>query len=70
MLTINADGHELMRHFHAPNDEKRMVVVLEESDVEPWLLATPQDAPAFLKPCPAEMLTARPEPRPSGKKSD
>ncbi|MBK8321259.1 MAG: SOS response-associated peptidase family protein [Betaproteobacteria bacterium] len=64
MLTINADSHELMRHFHAPADEKRMVVVLEESEVEPWLLATPKDAPAFFRPCPAEMLTARPEPRP------
>jgi len=63
MLTINADGHELMRHFHAPADEKRMVVVLDESEVEPWLLATPKDAPAFFRPYPAEMLTARPEPR-------
>lgn len=70
MLTINADRHELMRHFHAPTDEKRMVVVLEESEVEPWLLATPQDAPAFFKLLPAELLTARPEPRPSGTKRD
>lgn len=63
MLTINADGHELMRHFHAPQDEKRMVVMLEESEVQPWLEATPKDAPAFFKPCPAELLTAKPEPR-------
>jgi hypothetical protein len=25
MLTINADEHPLMRHFHKPADEKRMV---------------------------------------------
>ena len=33
MLTINADGHEVMKHFHKPEDEKRMVVVLDESEV-------------------------------------
>lgn len=30
MLTINADGHQLMNQFHKPTDEKRMVVVLPE----------------------------------------
>ena len=63
MLTINADQHELMRHFHAPADEKRMVVVLDENEIESWLNATPKDAPAFFRQFPAEMLTARPEPR-------
>lgn len=29
MLTINADGHPLMQHFHKPDDEKRMVMILE-----------------------------------------
>ena len=28
MLTINADGHDLMTQFHKPVDEKRMVVIL------------------------------------------
>jgi putative SOS response-associated peptidase YedK len=63
MLTINADQHELMRHFHAPADEKRMVVVLDENEIESWLNATPKDAPAFFRKYPAELLTARPEPR-------
>jgi putative SOS response-associated peptidase YedK len=27
MLTINADDHPLMRLFHKPADEKRMVVI-------------------------------------------
>lgn len=28
MLTVNADDHPLMRNYHRPNDEKRMVVIL------------------------------------------
>jgi hypothetical protein len=28
MLTINADDHALMRNFHKPQDEKRMIVIL------------------------------------------
>ncbi len=30
MLTINADEHPLMKQFHKPTDEKRMVVILPE----------------------------------------
>jgi putative SOS response-associated peptidase YedK len=37
MLTVNADDHPLMRHFHRPEDEKRMVVILEEADFDAWL---------------------------------
>jgi hypothetical protein len=32
MLTINADDHPFMRHYHKPEDEKRMVVILNEND--------------------------------------
>lgn len=45
MLTVNADEHPLMKNFHRPEDEKRMVVVLEEADFEDWLepaLARPE----------------------------
>jgi putative SOS response-associated peptidase YedK len=38
MLTVNADEHPLMRNFHRPEDEKRMVVVLEEADFDVWLV--------------------------------
>ena len=31
MLTINADSHDLMKSFHKPADEKRMVVILPEA---------------------------------------
>jgi putative SOS response-associated peptidase YedK len=37
MLTVNADDHPFMRRFHAPDDEKRMVVILEPEDFEQWL---------------------------------
>lgn len=29
MLTINADGHEVMKHFHKAEDEKRSIVVFQ-----------------------------------------
>lgn len=37
MLTVNADEHPLMKNFHRPGDEKRMVVVLEDEDFDEWL---------------------------------
>lgn len=37
MLTVNADNHPLMRNFHRPEDEKRMVVILDEADYDRWL---------------------------------
>jgi putative SOS response-associated peptidase YedK len=71
MLTINADEHPLMRQFHKPGDEKRMVVILEPQQYHAWLHASIQDAPDFLQPYPAEQLTAVASPKPpgSGKKT-
>lgn len=63
MLTVNADEHPLMQRFHAPADEKRMVVILDEEDIPRWLKAKPAEAMAFMKCYPAEHLTARPEPK-------
>lgn len=37
MLTINAETHPFMRNFHKPEDEKRMVVVLNEDAYGAWL---------------------------------
>lgn len=65
MLTVNADDHPLYKHMHKPFDddgkpeEKRMVVMLEDEEVEPWLAsATPEEARKFLDQFPAEKLTA------------
>lgn len=63
MLTINADGHALMQRMHRPNDEKRMVVILEPGQYDDWLHAEPEDAESFFVRYPAEKLTARPAPK-------
>ena len=62
MLTINADGHPLMQRFHKPDDEKRMVVVLEPDSYDRWLHAPLEQAPGFFMPYPASGLTAMPAP--------
>lgn len=62
MLTINADDHPLMRRFHRPTDEKRMLVFLEPHEHDNWLHAGSEEARSFLTPYPAEKLVARPAP--------
>jgi putative SOS response-associated peptidase YedK len=37
MLTVNADNHPFMKRFHAPGEEKRMVVILKPEDFDGWL---------------------------------
>lgn len=37
MLTVNADGHPVMQRFHRPDDEKRMVVILDPGEYDEWL---------------------------------
>lgn len=60
MLTINADGHELMKHFHRPEDEKRSIVVLEASDYQPWLHASHDRARELLNLAPEGYLKSYP----------
>ncbi|MDY0003980.1 MAG: SOS response-associated peptidase [Polyangia bacterium] len=50
LLTIDAAGHELMRRFHRPGKEKRMVVVLDAKSFDEWLRARPDDARRLLVP--------------------
>jgi putative SOS response-associated peptidase YedK len=57
MLTINADAHPLMRNFHRPEDEKRMVVILSPDYFDEWLSAKPEQSARFLMPYPADQLT-------------
>jgi len=64
MLTVNADDHSLMRRFHAPDDEKRMVVILDPAHYEAWLNADAQASPQYLTQFAAEALTAAPAPKP------
>lgn len=63
MLTINADGHEVMKHFHKPEDEKRSIVVLKDSDYMGWLHADHDEARGLLKLAPSGFLDSEPFPR-------
>ena len=58
MLTINADGHDLMCQFHKPVDEKRMVVILPADSYDQWLKATPLQSMKFMRQYPTERLRA------------
>ena len=58
MLTINADAHPLMRQFHKPQDEKRMIVILRPESFDDWLNAKAQNRQNYLLPYPAEQLCA------------
>ncbi|TSD71215.1 SOS response-associated peptidase [Janthinobacterium sp. KBS0711] len=64
MLTINADGHPLMQRFHKPDDEKRMVMILDPDQYHGWLdgsLVTEED---LFRQYPAERLVAVADPLP------
>ena len=63
MLTINADGHEVMKHFHRPEDEKRSIVVLKDSDYMGWLHADHDEARKLLSLAPSGVLESAPRPR-------
>lgn len=63
MLTINAEGHPLMRRFHKPEDEKRMLVILRPEQYDEWLTCPVEDAPKLLEPYPAGRLIAHAAPR-------
>jgi putative SOS response-associated peptidase YedK len=59
MLTVNADAHPLMRHFHLPSDEKRMVVVLPPALYADWLWADPAHSMDVIHACPPPALVAQ-----------
>lgn len=61
MLTINASEHVLMRNFHRPNDEKRMVVILPNGVHKDWLRAPAADSMEFMRAYPADRLVAEAE---------
>lgn len=63
-ITINADEHPLMKRMHKPDDEKRNLVIVPESDYDNWLQCTDMEiARTFLQPYPAENMIAVPNPR-------
>ena len=58
MLTINADDHDLMKNYHRPTDEKRMVVIVPRGAYDDWLDAAPGASMQYMQPYPAERLIA------------
>lgn len=60
MLTINADDHPFMRNFHREEDEKRMIVILQEDEYDDWLSAPAEESRAFLRQYPAELMAVSP----------
>lgn len=65
MLTINADGHPLMQRFHKPEDEKRMLVILDPDQYDDWLHCPVEEAERFFVRYPAERLAAKAAPKTS-----
>ncbi len=58
MLTINADDHLLMKNFHKPDEEKRMVAILDEQYYSEWLNSKDEGCLKYILPYPAEKLVA------------
>ena len=63
MITINADGHEVMKHFHKPDDDKRSIVVLNDFEYLPWLNANHDQARKLLSLASDGFLKSEPAPR-------
>ena len=44
MLTINSDNHPFMKQFHAPDNEKRSIIVIPEEYRKDWLNVDKENA--------------------------
>lgn len=61
MLTVNADGHPVFMRMHRPEDEKRMVVILDRAQFRPWLTCSVEEATGFFRQYEGALLAeARP----------
>jgi putative SOS response-associated peptidase YedK len=58
MITLNADEHPFMRNFHKPEEEKRMVAILDEKDYTPWLKSQGDERLNYLKAFESDHLIA------------
>lgn len=61
MLTINSDHHPFMKQFHAPDDEKRSIVVIPKVRRNNWLTCNHDQAKDFLIEFPLDEYTAAPK---------
>ncbi|WP_428984161.1 SOS response-associated peptidase family protein [Ralstonia psammae] len=68
MLTVNADEHPLMRRMHAPNKEKRSIVIVPRDHWDDLRdCRDPEVARTFLSLYPAELMDTAPRPRRAAK---
>ena len=63
MLTVNADGHSVMKLFHKPDDEKRTPVIIAPEQHSAWLGADVQRATELMSWQHMPELVACPAPR-------
>jgi putative SOS response-associated peptidase YedK len=49
MLTVNASGHPVYGRMHRPEDEKRMVLVIEPAEYDRWLQCSAAEAAGFFR---------------------
>ena len=55
MLTVSGAGHPIFQRMHGVEDEKRMVVILNEADYDTWLTCSPDEARDFFKQWPGAL---------------
>lgn len=66
-LTVNADDHEVMKHFHRPGEEKRSLVIIPASEYDDWLnCRNPEVARTYMSLYPEELMASAPAPNTAG----
>lgn len=60
LLTLNANAHALMNRYGPPGNDVHMPVLLNEGAYDAWLDARVEKAKEFMRPYPAQSLTANP----------
>lgn len=67
MMTVNADDHDLLRNYHRPGAEKRMLVLLPRAQWGEWLDVEPGRSMEFMRQYPADRMVATAAPPPPKK---
>lgn len=58
MLTMNATDHALLKNYHRAEDEKRIIVILPESQYGAWLESPVGESIEFIRHYPHDQLVA------------
>jgi putative SOS response-associated peptidase YedK len=49
MLTVSGAGHPVFKRMHRPEDEKRMVLIIEPAEYDRWLQCSVDEAATFFR---------------------